>query len=418
MEFFNKKEEVIDLQLTQYGKELLAVGKLKPVYYAFYDDNILYDIGYGLSSEIQNDSESRIQDDTPNLKTQYVFHGIEEYVAEATITNPYDMKILEYEAMREQLIRDIQAGANPGRANITDVVALTNKINELQNADILTDIFTGETTATAERTQTLYNPLGDSDLGSNKAPSWNIALLSGKVLTGSTTQHLTLSGSNTILDIPQISVFVTYDASVSETQDTHISEIIEEVIKGNIDGVPQDILESQLTAAGSPGLNETSIDDKVFSDNTFLKISPDDLILQVVEDNVPLSNKNFEVEIFEVESVSLSGKAAGTQDITKLKPLQFLNDPELVINDILLDPEEVNNGTVPDLNPTMVDYYFDVESDSEINAAVLCAKIENADKDLYKYASKDFDCEDVRANYQFLDPYAQKSGENDCDGER
>ena len=35
MEFFNKKEEVIDFKLTEYGKNLLAQGKLKPAYYAF-----------------------------------------------------------------------------------------------------------------------------------------------------------------------------------------------------------------------------------------------------------------------------------------------------------------------------------------------------------------------------------------------
>ena len=39
MEFFDKKEEVIDLQLTQYGKYLLSLGKLRPIFYAFYDDN-------------------------------------------------------------------------------------------------------------------------------------------------------------------------------------------------------------------------------------------------------------------------------------------------------------------------------------------------------------------------------------------
>ena len=34
MEFFNKKEEVIDLQLTEYGKYLLSLGKFKPIFYA------------------------------------------------------------------------------------------------------------------------------------------------------------------------------------------------------------------------------------------------------------------------------------------------------------------------------------------------------------------------------------------------
>ena len=32
MTFFNKKEEVLDFQLTEYGKYLLSIGHLKPVY--------------------------------------------------------------------------------------------------------------------------------------------------------------------------------------------------------------------------------------------------------------------------------------------------------------------------------------------------------------------------------------------------
>ena len=35
MEFFDQKEEVIDVQLTQFGKHLLSKGRFKPEYYAF-----------------------------------------------------------------------------------------------------------------------------------------------------------------------------------------------------------------------------------------------------------------------------------------------------------------------------------------------------------------------------------------------
>ncbi len=71
MAFFNKKEEVIDIQLTQYGKHLLSKGEFRPVSYAFFDDNILYDSAYaGLRTEAQNSIEPRIQEDTPALKTQ------------------------------------------------------------------------------------------------------------------------------------------------------------------------------------------------------------------------------------------------------------------------------------------------------------------------------------------------------------
>ena len=41
--FLNKKEQVIDFQLTPYGNYLLSTGVFKPAYYAFYDSNILYD---------------------------------------------------------------------------------------------------------------------------------------------------------------------------------------------------------------------------------------------------------------------------------------------------------------------------------------------------------------------------------------
>ena len=42
MSFFNKKEDVIEIQLTQYGKYLLSKGKFKPSYYAFFDDDIVF----------------------------------------------------------------------------------------------------------------------------------------------------------------------------------------------------------------------------------------------------------------------------------------------------------------------------------------------------------------------------------------
>ena len=68
MEFFDKKEDVLDVQLTEYGKNLLANGNLNPTYYAFFDDDIMYDVSGSGYSEIQNQAEPRIQEDTPKLK--------------------------------------------------------------------------------------------------------------------------------------------------------------------------------------------------------------------------------------------------------------------------------------------------------------------------------------------------------------
>ena len=75
MLFLNKKEEVLDLKLTPYGKYLLSRGKMRPVYYAFFDDNIVYDSEFGGFSENQNDTQGRIRELTPQLQTQYKFTG-------------------------------------------------------------------------------------------------------------------------------------------------------------------------------------------------------------------------------------------------------------------------------------------------------------------------------------------------------
>ncbi len=62
MAFINKQEEVMQIKLTQFGKRQLAKGKFKPVFYAFFDDDIIYDISHASISEHQNETESRIKE--------------------------------------------------------------------------------------------------------------------------------------------------------------------------------------------------------------------------------------------------------------------------------------------------------------------------------------------------------------------
>lgn len=64
MEFFNKKEEVLEVILTQKGKELFSKGLFKPYYYSFHDNDIIYDNN---SNELQNQTVPRIKE-TPTLK--------------------------------------------------------------------------------------------------------------------------------------------------------------------------------------------------------------------------------------------------------------------------------------------------------------------------------------------------------------
>ena len=78
MKFLNKKEQVFDIQLTPYGKQKLSMGKFDPTYYAFFDDNILYDVRYSSASvnETQNDIHKRIKQETAYLESQVLFNQI------------------------------------------------------------------------------------------------------------------------------------------------------------------------------------------------------------------------------------------------------------------------------------------------------------------------------------------------------
>jgi len=65
--FFDQKEEVVKIDLTPYGKQQFASGSFMPEYYAFYDNDILYDGFYGGISENQNAIVDRISNSTPRF---------------------------------------------------------------------------------------------------------------------------------------------------------------------------------------------------------------------------------------------------------------------------------------------------------------------------------------------------------------
>ena len=91
MLFFNKKEEVLDIKLTQYGKHLLSKGSFRPQYYCFFDDDILYDASKAGISESQNASEERILNNTPKLKTQYLTYGVETYNVSDEVAESFEL---------------------------------------------------------------------------------------------------------------------------------------------------------------------------------------------------------------------------------------------------------------------------------------------------------------------------------------
>ena len=71
MTFFNKKTEVMQIEMTPYGRYLYSIGKFKPHSYEFVDEDILYRASG--STELQVDAHSRIISETPKLKINRAF---------------------------------------------------------------------------------------------------------------------------------------------------------------------------------------------------------------------------------------------------------------------------------------------------------------------------------------------------------
>ena len=129
MTFKNQKEEVMEIELTSYGKHLLSKGKFKPSYYAFFDDDILYDAEYTGEAEEQNNAQPRILEETPRTRVQTNFSGVETEVE-----------------------RQIELSRSNNKS--------------------LKDSFQ----PTSEKDYILSSPLGKSSLSSEYSPSWDIVI--------------------------------------------------------------------------------------------------------------------------------------------------------------------------------------------------------------------------------------------------
>ena len=304
MKFFDPKEEVLDIQLTRYGRHLLSRGSLKPAYYAFFDDNVLYDLNYGgVSTENKNDAETRIQDETPLLRTQHSFTG-----REANFFDNYE--------------------------DILDRVRLS----------------------VYEKMTVMPFSLGTSSPESIKTPAYKIQFLDGKIdsvrynITGNTrvlTDQPFTGGSQQLLRIPQIESDIEFRVTAFDTSGT------------------------QPRFEADPAL----VPGNIYTDNMQVAVGPAQILLLLEEKNASFDYKNFDIEVFEIT------EQTGSFGEPVLKQLSFIKPVEMVKDNLLLDLREARknagqpNGLIPELDPTYVNYYFDVNVDSEIDENILCKAV-------------------------------------------
>lgn len=133
MTFFNKKEDVLKIELTPHGRKLLSQGKLMPSYYAFLDDDILYDASQGGASENNSQSKQRILSETPYMKPQTNYKGIDSSKSDMSTK-------AEQATFLQQKIGSNNSAES--RASGWNVTALLGEIESSENALSGSDVAT------------------------------------------------------------------------------------------------------------------------------------------------------------------------------------------------------------------------------------------------------------------------------------
>jgi len=310
MEFFNKKEEVLELKLTPFGRYKLSRGRFKPTHYAFFDEGILYNSALSAEGsgsgfvEKQNSIEARIQENTPSIKSFNVGGGIQTAQSE----NAEVIRSI-FETSGSDLLSD-PLFMDPG--------AIYSR-EELQYI--------------SDRAPFLDRPLGKSRLNSDKYPAWSISALQGEI-SSSTGTYAADSGTQ---KIPQINVRLKYNTYVQEAPGVTTS------LDLNTPGTSMvsDAVDSIFTEATTTN-NIQAVTTQLLGDK-YIVVERNELVAEIKEFNAEFYKENFDIEVFLSSSSYVGG----------LRQLKFNNDINSTYNE-----EDVQ-------------YYLNLRVDNEMNQQLM-----------------------------------------------
>ena len=354
MEFFNKKEDVMDLELTPVGEILLSQGKFMPTHYAFFDDEILYDSEYVGTVEAQKDTKDRIKD-TVRMKPQAVFR---------TMDKPNQIPAGGMKSFK--LEQQFSAGPR------------------ILEQDPVTKNFA------------LPLPLGKSSYDSVSLPAWNIKFWHGGPAS---TVNLLTSEVRPFLKIPQINAEIIYKSY--KTSNNLPKGALSEAGKNKEKKKYSEF--EELHEDLSSDVVDVTPDGFLYYD-----FDEDFIVLEVTEENTPYLKENFEIEVFEIEEQS---SVPNEEEKELLIPKYFIKPPTHTKNDLLISFEEKQLQTeqelqkeFPDLNDNYVEYYFEISADEEIENKLMC-DIAPPNKNKGVFLSDKYDCLDSEENIPITNIY-------------
>lgn len=148
----DQKQEVLNIELTKHGRRLLGLGRFKPEFYSFFDDTIIYDVGYAALQEQQNSSQERLLNGSITLCSLNVTDDIQlAPLGRSSTTNDYapswDLRVLNgsinflqasssfYENVFDA--SDIKYYISLEKKNVSNVANFNLSVFELEDGQII-----------------------------------------------------------------------------------------------------------------------------------------------------------------------------------------------------------------------------------------------------------------------------------------
>ena len=225
--FLDKKEQVIDFKLTNYGNYLLSIGNFKPTYYTFIDDNVVYDSAYfGRTAEAQSDIHKRIKEETQYLESLVLFEEVGKNDLPDTEMNffPSDVTPIQKttrvdEFRLNSIIGDSFVGEDKQKVPSWKVVSLRSDISSSTTIDVTNKTQIPQLNIDAN----FYKKIMDSqeyiDSTFNTSDSRNLEVVSRVFADG---KVIYLESSEPLIYIEEVNTEVlneNFDIEVFEVQD-------------------------------------------------------------------------------------------------------------------------------------------------------------------------------------------------------